>query len=296
MTKIITIATRVSDLALRQTDIAIQELKIYFGDNVRFEILKIKTTGDLILDKNLYEIGGKSLFTKEIEEALLKGDADIAVHSMKDVTAEFAQGLVFKSYLKREDPRDALVSKYKSLDDIPIGAKIGTSSSRRRLFVNQLRPDLELVTIRGNVPTRIRALENGKVNAIILAVAGLKRLAIDEQLYTPLSTEQFIPAICQGVIGLQSRVDFNFNDLIAKTSNKEAEITSNCERAFLKYFNADCKTPIAGFARIQANQLFFTGMYQNANKLPIIETAIGDILNPEDLAISVATKISSCIY
>ena len=291
MVKTINIATRCSALALKQTDLAIAQLKKVLGKECCFNIIKIKTTGDKILDKNLYEIGGKSLFTKEIEEALLEGVADIAVHSMKDVTAEFAPGLIFKSYLKREDPRDALISKFKSIEEMPANAKIGTSSSRRRLFTSHLRPDLELVALRGNVPTRLEVLKKGNIDAIVLAMAGLIRLGIDPASYSPISPENFIPAICQGVIGIQSRIDYELNHLIAETSDKETEITTLCERAFLKYFNASCKTPIAGYARIVDNKLLFDGMYQYPTLTPSYITLGGEISEPEELGLRAARLI-----
>jgi hydroxymethylbilane synthase len=295
MKKIITVATRQSDLALRQTEIAINHLNNVFGADFEFKILKIKTTGDKILDKNLYEIGGKSLFTKEIEEALLNGNADIAVHSMKDVTAEFTQGLQISAYLKREDPRDALISRYSSIEKIPAGGRVGTSSSRRALFVRQLRPDLEILPLRGNVITRIKTLENNDFDAIILATAGLVRLGIDNGKYHPLLAIKFIPAICQGVIGLQSREDFKYNYLITKISDFDASVTSVCEREFLKFFNADCKTPIAGFAEIKADKLYFTGMYQAPGGEGVVESAWGNISEPKILAIKVAELINSKI-
>ena len=173
MVERIKIASRASDLALRQTDIAIQNLQSVFGDSFRFEVIKIITTGDKIQNQSLYEIGGKALFTKEIEEALIAGTADIAVHSMKDVTAHYPEGLTFVSYFKRGNPQDALISKYKSIEELPKGALIGTSSSRRGLLIREHRDDLKILPLRGNVPTRIKAQLDGKYDAIILAVASM---------------------------------------------------------------------------------------------------------------------------
>lgn len=293
--QIIKIATRRSDLALKQADIAIKKLEPIFGDNFAFELVKIITTGDKIQNMSLQDIGGKALFTKEIEEALINGDADIAVHSMKDVTATFPSELCFSAYFARANPQDALVSRYKSIAQLPAGSIVGTSSSRRELFLKKMRDDIRTLPLRGNVPTRVAALSEGKFDAIILAAAGLERLGVDTSLYVLLSTDQFIPAACQGVIGLQTRLDWQYNNLVGKCADKEATITTNCERKFLQFFNADCKTPIAAFAQIKEKKLHFTGMFSNNMGDPIVKFAIGEISEGEELAIKVASEIKRCI-
>jgi len=295
MIEIIKIATRGSDLALKQAEIAINLLTPVFGAGFSFEMVKIVTTGDKIQDRSLYDIGGKALFTKEIEEALLEERADIAVHSMKDVTAKFAEGLIFPSYFKRACPFDVIVGKYRTIEAIPAGGRIGTSSSRRALFVKNIRDDLEILPLRGNVPTRIKALEEGKYDAIILAAAGLERLSVDKNLYSLLPPEQFLPAVCQGVIGLQTRQGWKYNNLVSRTSDKDTEITTICERRFLEYFNADCKTPIAGFAQIKQEKLHFTGMYIDKKGTAIFDTGEGDLDNPALIAKLIAQKIEKCI-
>jgi len=295
MIKTIKIASRASDLALRQANIAIEILQPIFGESYSFEIIKIITTGDKIQNQSLQEIGGKALFTKEIEEALIACKADIAVHSMKDVTAHYPEDLTFLSFFKRGNPQDALISRYKSIEELPKGASIGTSSSRRKLFVDELRDDLKILPLRGNVPTRIKAQLDGKYDAIILAAAGLERLRIDEGLYSLLSYQQFIPAICQGVIGLQTRKDWKYNELVMKSSHELTTITTRCERRFLQFFNADCKTPIAGYARIQGDSLNFTGMFAGKDGGAVIKSSSGEIKKPEELANQVAEQIKKCI-
>lgn len=296
MTKqIIKIATRKSELALKQAEIAINRLKPIFGDDFGFELVKIVTTGDKIQNKSLQEIGGKALFTKEIEEALLSGKADIAVHSMKDVTATFPKDLVFAAYFPRARPEDALISNFKSIAQLPPGAVVGTSSSRRELFLRALRRDLNILPLRGNVPTRIAALNAGKFDAIILAAAGLERLGVDSSFYTLLPIEQFIPAACQGVIGLQIRKDWQYMGPVTKSSDNETIVTTECERKFLQLFGADCKTPIAAYAQIREDKLYFTGMFADQRGNPCIKFGVGEISNAEALATQVADEIVKCI-
>jgi hydroxymethylbilane synthase len=293
--KIIKIATRRSELALKQAQIAISTLQPIFGDGFRFEILKIVTTGDKIQDRSLQDIGGKALFTKEIEDALLDGSADIAVHSMKDVTAVFPAALTFPAFFPRANPQDAIVSNVSNIMHLPHGAIIGTSSSRRSLFLKALREDFNIIPLRGNVPTRITALREGHVDAIVLAAAGLERLGIDKALYHSLPVDSFIPAACQGVIGLQTRVNWQYNYLVEQSSHLETTITTECERAFLQCFNADCKTPIAAYARIQAKELYFTGMYSNLLGNTTIKSGSTNLDDGEALAIKIANEIKRCI-
>ena len=292
----IIVASRSSKLAIRQSEIAIQHLKKIFPENFIFEIKTFITTGDKKLDIGLSDIGGKYLFTKEIEEALLSGEAHIAVHSMKDVEAEFDERLTFASLLRRDDPRDALISPSKNnIESLRSNSVIGTSSSRREIFASIIRPDFEFKLIRGNIETRIRKVNEESYDATFLAMAGLNRLGINNDCIIPLSTNIFIPAIAQGVIGLQVKKDFKFIDLVRNTSDPNTEITTICERELMKSLEADCKTPIAGYATIEGSSLFFNAMYKKKDKFVKILGERGYISDPKSLAYHVCEKIRSKI-
>jgi len=259
----ITIGTRGSPLALWQAnhvrdllsaarDISIEEIGL--------EV--IKTSGDMIQDKALREFGGKGLFTKEIEDALHEGRIDLAVHSMKDVQTELPSGLTIPCILPREDVRDAFISlKAKSLEELPIGAVVGTSSLRRQAQVQRLRPDLKVVTYRGNVETRLKKLKDGVVDATFLAAAGLKRLGYEEHITALVETDKMLPAVAQGAIGIEIRHD---DEEIAKRlallNNEATNLAVTTERAFLKALDGSCRTPIAGLATLKPDEISFTGM------------------------------------
>ena len=246
------VGTRESKLALIQAKFVCKELVRANSDLSldQFELVKIKTIGDKILNKNLVDIGGKNLFIKEIEEALLKGEIDFAVHSLKDMTANLDKNFTIAACLKREDPRDAFISyKYKSLNDLPQGALLGTSSVRRKSIALHKRPDLAVVPFRGNVLTRLDKLKNNQVDATFLAVAGLKRLGIDD--YYPLEIDEFLPPVSQGVIGVECRADDQKTAQLLRSINHiETEICNNAERSFLEYMEADCSVPISGYATL----------------------------------------------
>lgn len=250
---IIRIATRESKLAIIQTNLVIQEIAKYFPE-IKCEIVPIATTGDKILNKNLYDLGGKALFLKELEEKLLTDEVDIAVHSLKDVPGIVTEELEIIAVLEREDPKDCFVSfKYKSLNALPQGAIIGTSSVRRKVLLHQTRPDLLIIENRGNVQTRINKLKNGihNMDATILACAGLKRLGLfDAQYCFPIEPEQMIPSAGQGVIAIQKRKnDFKLNAICNKINHSKTWILSQAERGFLTYFDASCRTPISAYAQ-----------------------------------------------
>jgi len=254
----IVIGTRGSKLALWQAEWVKSQLqKLYPG--LQIELNKIKTTGDKILDVPLAKVGGKGLFVKEIEEALLKGEADIAVHSMKDVPTEFPAGLHLAVICKREDPRDAFItqienSKFKiqKFRDLPEGAVIGTSSLRRSCQLLNIRADLKIEQLRGNLDTRLRKLDEGRFDAIILAAAGVKRLGLLSRITEILPEEISLPAIGQGAIGIECRTEDEFiNNLISPLSDNETTICVKAERAFLKKLEGGCQVPIAAYARIK---------------------------------------------
>lgn len=259
--KTIRIATRKSPLALWQAEYVAQLLETTFP-GVKTELVKMTTQGDKILDAPLAKIGGKGLFVKELEVGMLEGTADIAVHSMKDVPVEFPEGLHLAAILTREDPTDAFVSnKYASLDDLPANARIGTSSLRRQCQIKALLPKAEILTLRGNVNTRLAKLDAGGYDAIILASAGLKRLGMDARITQSLDTELSLPAIGQGAIGIECRVDDNeLNDMLCHLHDNETGLCVAAERAMNAHLSGGCQVPIAGFAEIRDNHLFMRGL------------------------------------
>lgn len=221
----------------------------------------IKTTGDRVLDRPLSEIGGKGLFTKEIEEALLANDIDVAVHSMKDMQTVLPDGLVIGAVLPREDPRDAFISlKHKTLAALPQNAIVGTSSLRRKAQVLHVRPDLKVIDFRGNVQTRLRKLEDGLADATFLAVAGLKRLGLRERITSEVPIDQMLPAVAQGVIGLEIRAgDEPIASVVSQLNDAASAHAIAAERAFLARLEGSCRTPIAGHAVISGGVVDFRG-------------------------------------
>lgn len=255
------IGTRGSPLALAQAHETRSRLARALGlpENA-FDVVVIKTTGDAVQDRPLGEIGGKGLFTKEIEEALLAGAIDIAVHSMKDMPVQFPDGLIIDCILPREDVRDAFISsKFNSVDDMPSGAVLGTSSLRRRAQLKNLRPDLEFVEFRGNVQTRLRKLSDGVADATFLAMAGLNRLD-NASIAKPIDVNDILPAVAQGAIGIERRKD---DDVIAealqKIDHEDTNTRLKAERAFLGGLDGSCQTPIAGLADIGGEILTLRG-------------------------------------
>jgi hydroxymethylbilane synthase len=257
------IGSRGSPLALVQARAVQAGLAAVAGVDIeRIDIKVIRTSGDVVLDRPLADAGGKGLFTKEIEEALLAGVIDLAVHSSKDVPTLLPDGLALAGFLPREDARDAFISrKAKTLDDLPAGAIVGTSSPRRRAWVRRMRPDLEVVDLRGNVETRLRKLDNGEVDATLLAVAGLKRLGLLAAATTILGIDEFLPAVAQGAIGIEIRAaDRQTGALVASISDADTASAVAAERAFLAELDGSCRTPIGGHATISNDALQFRGI------------------------------------
>jgi hydroxymethylbilane synthase len=256
------IGTRGSPLALAQAyETRSRLMKAFDLEETCFDIIVIKTTGDRVLDRPLKEIGGKGLFTKEIEEDLLSGKIDIAVHSMKDMPVEQPDGLVLRTYLPREDVRDAFVSlSHNSLSDLPEGAVVGTSSLRRRAQLLHRRPDLRVVEFRGNVQTRLKKLEDGVAEGTFLARAGLNRLDLSELPASPVATEEMLPAVAQGAIGIEHRKDDDAtSDLLAAIHDVPTGQRLAAERAFLAALDGSCETPIAGLAELNGGTLRLRG-------------------------------------
>lgn len=257
------IGTRGSPLALAQTREVIEALEHHHPHfKERIQVVPIKTTGDTIVDRSLTDIGGKSLFTKTIEDALLMGEIDLAVHSMKDMAAENPQGLTVSSMLEREDPRDALITRDGRLfEELPQGALFGTSSLRRQAFVLHKFPHFQTTGLRGNVQTRLQKIESGEIDATLLAVAGLKRLSLLEKATMILSLEDFIPAVAQGAIGMQCRTeDKDTLEILALLNHLPTFQTVTAERAFMKALNGSCRTPLAAHAHIEGENIYIRGM------------------------------------
>jgi hydroxymethylbilane synthase len=252
------LGTRGSKLALAQATMVRNGLA---AREIDCEILIIKTSGDRIQDRSLADAGGKGLFTKELEEALLSDRIDLAVHSMKDVPTLLPDGLVLPAFLPREDPRDAFISqKADSIGQMPKGARLGTSSVRRQAQVLRARPDIAVSLLRGNVDTRLRKLEAGEMDAIFLALAGLKRLGLAHHVTSVLDTGDWLPALAQGAIGIETRADdARTREAIAPFNHRATEIALACERAFQSALDGSCRTPIAGLAEIEGDKLTFHG-------------------------------------
>ena len=257
------IGTRGSPLAQAQARTVRERLAAALGrpaDTIELKI--IRTTGDTIIDRPLAEEGGKGLFTKEIEEALIRGDIDLAVHSAKDMPTFLPKGLILAACLEREDPRDVFISaKAKTIAALPQGAKVGTASLRRQAIMKRARPDLEVAPLRGNVETRLRKLDDGEADAIILALAGLRRLGLEGRATRIMSADEFLPAAGQGAIAIETREDdAETRALLAKIDHSDTSTAVAAERAFLAVLDGSCKTPIGAHAIIEGETLRFRGL------------------------------------
>lgn len=255
----IRIGTRASPLAVAQANEVKNRLLGAFAEltQEQIEIIKITTTGDQQQEINLAEVGGKGLFTKEIEEALHEERIDIAVHSMKDMPDHLPEGLVIDCILERENPMDAFISnKEKSVEDLPQGAVVGTSSVRRQSQLLALRPDLKIVPFRGNVQTRLKKLDNGDVDATLLAVAGLKRIDLESRITSIMSPDKMLPAVAQGAIGVERLArNEHIKKVLDKINHEKSRIRVEAERAFLQALGGSCTTPIGALAEITNNEL-----------------------------------------
>lgn len=261
MARVLRIATRKSPLALWQAE----HVKAALGElypELTIQLLPMSTRGDEILDRSLAAIGGKGLFLKELERAMLAGEADLAVHSMKDVPADLPAGLHIAAVLTREDPRDAIVSNhFNLLEEMPRGAVLGTSSLRRQAQMLDLRPDLDIQPARGNVGTRLQRLDEGNFTAIMLAYAGLKRLGLAGRARQVLEIDVCLPAVGQGIVGIECRQDdAELNQLLARLNDPVSDICLGAERAFASALEASCHAPVAAHAVLEGNQLHLRGL------------------------------------
>lgn len=291
--KTLKIATRQSPLALWQANFVKDQLE-KFHPTLSVELVPMVTKGDVILDSPLAKIGGKGLFVKELENALLEKRADIAVHSMKDVPMEFPEGLGLSVICQREDPRDAFVSNtYRSLDELPQGAIVGTSSLRRQCQLKQLRPDLDIRSLRGNVGTRLSKLDNGEYDAIILASAGLIRLGLAERIASFIEVEQSLPAAGQGAVGIECRIDDEeVKALLAPLANATTTTCVLAERAMNTRLQGGCQVPIGGYAIEKNGEIFLRALVGETDGSAIIRAEGKSMAeNAEALGVSIAEQL-----
>jgi hydroxymethylbilane synthase len=293
MKKTLTIATRKSPLAMWQAEFVKAELE-KAHPHLEVILLPMSTKGDKILDVPLAKIGGKGLFTKELEDRMMDGDADIAVHSMKDVPMELPEGFALGAILERHAPTDAFVSNnYASFDELPEGAILGTSSLRRKAQLMAKRPDLTVKDLRGNVGTRLGKLDAGEFDAIVLATSGLQRLELDERIRHEFSPEVCLPAVTQGTLGIEYfEKDAEVLELIQVLNHSDTEIRTRAERAMNHRLEGGCQVPIGVFAELDGDKIHLKGLVAELDGSKILTAeATGDIASPETLGIQVAEEL-----
>jgi hydroxymethylbilane synthase len=290
----IRIATRESRLALWQAE-HVATLLCRMHPGLTVELVPMTTKGDEVLDTTLAKIGGKGLFIKELETAMLEDRADIAVHSMKDVPAQVPTGFEIIAVLEREDPRDALVSvDYLTVSDIPAHSVVGTSSLRRQAQLQHARPDLRVEPVRGNVETRLRKLDHGNFAAILLAAAGLKRLGLEHRIADFLPYEQSLPAVGQGAVGIESIADnARVAALVASLEDKDTRRCVDAERAFAGGLGASCESPVAGFAVIEGDELFLRGLVATQDGASVLR---GDLRGPATDAAGLGAALAASLF
>ena len=291
--KTLKIATRQSPLALWQANYVKDRLQQLYPD-LTIELVPMVTKGDVILDSPLAKIGGKGLFVKELENALLTKEADIAVHSMKDVPMQFPEGLGLAVICQREDPRDAFVShSYRTFAELPQGAVVGTSSLRRQCQLKALRPDLDIRSLRGNVGTRLSKLDNGDYDAIILASAGLIRLGLADRIASFIDVEQSLPAAGQGAVGIECRTDdMQVQALLAPLADAETTYCVLAERAMNNHLQGGCQVPIGGYAVLQQGQLYLRALVGDIDGSRIIRAeGKSAVENAEVLGVKIAEQL-----
>ena len=290
MNKTLKIATRKSPLALWQAEHVKARLEALYPA-LTVELIKMTTKGDQILNSPLSKIGGKGLFIKELEVGMMEGVADIAVHSMKDVPYEIPPGFELGAILERENPFDAFVSnQYNSIEDLPQGAKVGTCSMRRIVQLKDKRPDLEILDLRGNVNTRLKKLDDGEFDAIILACAGLIRLKFEDRIKQEIPAIDSLPAVGQGAVGIEIREnDTEILDLIKPLIDEQTTYRVSCERAMNARLEGGCSVPIAGYATISGDQINLTGLVGNVESGVILKHQVtGHVSEAESLGVSLA--------
>ncbi len=287
------IGTRASRLALAQAVWVKDKIENRYP-GLKVELVKIRTTGDRILDSPLSKIGGKGLFVKEIEEALIKESIDLAVHSMKDVPAELPEQLCLASFPEREIPQDAFVSlKSREISRLSVGARLGTSSLRRSAQALAFRPDLNIVPLRGNVDTRLKKLESGEVDGIILAAAGLARLGLADRITDYIPSEHMLPAVGQGALGLEIRKgDRRTEELLSFINHKDTELAVRAERALLKELGGGCQVPIAAYAQVRGEDIDLDALVASVDGSIIIrDNTVGKTYDPEEAGVRLAKRL-----
>ncbi|MDD3279017.1 MAG: hydroxymethylbilane synthase [Lachnospiraceae bacterium] len=285
----IVIGTRASMLAVAQSE----QVKAYIKDKnpqAEVSLLKLTTTGDQILDRRLDEVGGKGLFVRELDQALLDGRTDLSVHSLKDLPMETSEELPLLSYSTREDARDVLVLP-KGVKDLDLSKPVGTSSMRRIVQLKELYPEATYANARGNLQTRLDKLDSGEYSALVLAAAGLKRLGLEERISRYFEPEEIIPAAGQGIIAVQGHKDKDYS-YVAGFHDVDSEITGDCERAFVKELDGGCSSPIAAYARIVNEEVYLLGMYCNEDGTDVRRGAMaGKIADAIYIAVKLAKEL-----
>ena len=294
MTSLLRIATRQSPLALWQAHFVKTELERHWPE-LSIQLIPMKTSGDRFLKDTLAAIGGKGMFVKELELAILENRADLAVHSLKDVPAHLPEGLILSTFLQREDPRDALVSPHASLATLPPGSVVGTASLRRQALIKYYYPHLKVEVLRGNVNSRLAKLDEGAFDAIILAVAGLKRLNMVTRIAQTLPLDQFIPAVGQGVLTLETRTaDLATQRLLKPLHHIDTALRVRAERAFNERLGGACHVPVAGHATLSEQGLQLSGLVASVDGLVCLQATASSALDePEALGVSLANELLS---
>lgn len=292
-TNIVRIATRKSALALWQAEFVKAQLE-HYHPGILVKLVPMSTQGDIILDTPLAKIGGKGLFVKELEQAMLEGLADMAVHSMKDMPVEFPEGLTLHTICEREDPRDAFVSNnFANIDELPQGAIVGTSSLRRQCQIRASRPDLKIHDLRGNVNTRLAKLDSGQYDAIILAAAGLIRLEMKDRIRAYIEPEVSLPANGQGAVGIECRTDDEaIKALLAPLEHSETRIRVNAERAMNRHLEGGCQVPIGAYALVNGDQVHLRGLVGAIDGSEILRDEVsGHVNDAEKLGVELAKML-----
>ena len=288
------VGTRGSNLALVQTNWVVEQLKKNNPD-IEFEIKIIKTKGDLIKDLPLDKIGDKGLFVKEIEKSLLDKEIDLAIHSMKDMPSYLPEGLKFAHSPRREDPRDALIFRegYKTLEDLPQGAKIGTGSKRRKYQLLKHRPDLEIVPIRGNIETRIKKIETENLDGVVLAASGLRRAGLEEKIDYYIPTDIMLPAPAQGILALEIREDDKETEkIIDSIKDNITKVQIDAERGFLIGVNGSCHIPMGAYCEVDGEKITLTGLYGDGDgKKIVIQSKEGTLADAQKIGYELAKSV-----
>lgn len=288
------VGTRGSKLALAQTKLVVDSLT-KIGGGIEFVTVTIKTAGDIMPPDKLGGMDGKTAFTSEIDRELAQGRVDIAVHSMKDLPAKLNPRLVVAATPERGDPRDALVSASgASLPQLGRGARVGTSSARRRSQLLAARNDLDIVELHGNVETRLKKLEQRQLDGVVLAVAGLERLGLGSRISQAFDAEELVPAVCQGVLAVEARADDRETlDLVSRIDDPDTRAASDCERAFSGALGGDCYVPLGAFARVVSRKIRAVGLIANLEGKDMVRTSVeGNLRDPRGLGFELATKLN----